>query len=45
MTAFASDLNHMYVLRFFYGLVMGLSLPISAILITEITPSNKRGRL
>ena len=44
-TVFATNIYHMYLLRFFYGLVMGLSLPISVILITEVTPLYYRGRL
>ena len=43
-TAVATNYEQMIFIRTLYGFVIGLTLPIGIILITEITPKHIRGR-
>ncbi|KAM3127307.1 hypothetical protein pb186bvf_020593 [Paramecium bursaria] len=44
-TAFARNYIEMLILRTLYGIVIGLSIPISQILMTEVTPQRNRGQV
>ncbi len=44
-TAFIYDYNIMLLIRFFYGFMIGVNLPIGILMITEITPGKYRGRI
>ncbi|CAD8202470.1 unnamed protein product [Paramecium octaurelia] len=44
LTAFVQDLPQLLILRFFFGLLFGIALPISSILMAEVTPLHVRGQ-
>ncbi|KAL4479155.1 hypothetical protein ABPG72_008985 [Tetrahymena utriculariae] len=43
-TALAPDFSHMLAIRAFYGIVIGMTLPIGILMMTEIVPKHIRGR-
>lgn len=44
-TAFIQTLTVMLIIRFFYGLLIGINLPVGILIITEISPAIYRGRI
>ncbi|KAL4432738.1 hypothetical protein ABPG74_011559 [Tetrahymena malaccensis] len=43
-TSLAPDFSHMLAIRAFYGIVIGMTLPIGILMMTEIVPKHIRGR-